>query len=498
MRMPASWPWVIAASLLTLPWLALVGLGGFWLLQNHLLQSGLLAVAALNGAAWLLGQRLKSRQILPFDLPHVQADARWPPAAEEAWAKIAALAETLDPAAYPLQDSQRMLHLARRVIGEAAQHFRPKAVHPELDVPLRNLLFIAEQVCRDMRIMLDENVPFSHLLTLEDGLQIWKWKQKLESGHFAYRLGTMLLSPISSIPRELSRYLLGKATDYPAGLLERWLLQTFVKKTGYYAIALYSGQLTPPRITAPEPEPEIPPAAEKPLRILVAGQLKAGKSSLINALFGELRAPTDVLPMTAGLTPYALERDNTGEVLVFDSPGYGDGNSWYLQAPQDALGDFDLVLLVCSATQAGREADAQFLSRLRTWFDARPERRLPPVLTVVTHIDLLRPLREWHPPYDIATPQDNKSENIRAALQYAAETLHMDLQECLPVCLKTAAVYNIDAVWTAIADKLPESQRAQYLRCLPAEAKREKWALVRRQLVNAGRIAAEGLKKIST
>lgn len=497
MRIPANWPWAITALFLFLPWLALAGLGGFWLWQNHYLQVGLLALAACHGTAWLIGRRLQSRQVAPIDLPKAQPDARWSPAAEEAWAKVDKLAEALEPAAYPLNDSERLAQLAKQVISEVARHFRPKAEQPGLDVPLRNMLFIAEQVCRDMRIALDENVPFSHLLTLEDGLQIWKWKEKLESGHFAYRLGSMLLSPASAIPRELSRYFLGKATDYPIGLLERWLLQTFVKKTGYYAIALYSGQMAPPRISAPEREIETPQPVEKPLRILIAGQLKAGKSSLINALFGKLRAPADVLPLSAGLTPYRLVRDNIGEVLIFDSPGYGDASPWFTKGPPHALGDFDLVLLVCSAMQAGREADAQFLTAWRAWFDTRLERRMPPLLTIVTHIDQLRPLREWRPPYDIATPHEDKAKNIRAALEYIAESLHVALEDCLPVCLKMGDLYNLDAVWTAIADKLPESQRAHYLRCLQEVKNREKWALIRKQLANAGRVVSGGLKKIA-
>jgi predicted GTPase len=122
---------------------------------------------------------------------------------------------------------------------------------------------------------------------------------------------------------------------------------------------------------------------------------------------------------------------------------------------------------------------------------------LPPILAIVTHIDQLRPVREWQPPYDVETPQHAKARNIRAALEYVAETLHIALEDCLPACLKMGTVYNIDAVWTAIAGKLPESQRAQYLRSLPEGEKREKWALVRKQLANAGRFVTGGLKKIA-
>ncbi|MDD5578525.1 MAG: 50S ribosome-binding GTPase [Methylobacter sp.] len=498
MRIPANWPWVILASFLLLPWLALLTLGGFWLWQNHYLAMGLLALASFYGILWLLSKYLKNRQVPPFDLPGVLPDERWSPTAEAVWSKLDKMAEELNPADYPLTDSGRLLHLARQVIGEVARHYYPKAGQAELDVPLRNILFIAEQVCRDMRQTLDEKIPLSHLLTLDDGLQLWKWKDKLKTGHMAYRLSTMLFSPTTAIPRELSSFFLGKASTYPIGFLERWLLQTLVKKIGYYAIALYSGQLAPPRLSEPEPEIDNTTAIKKPLRILIAGQVKAGKSSLVNALFGDLRAPTDVLPLTDALTIYSLKQADMGEVLIFDSPGYGDESHWFKKDPQQALGGFDLVLIVCCATQAGREADAQFLNELRNWFDERLERRLPPILAVVTHIDQLRPMREWQPPYDVQTPQDEKARNIRGALEDVAETLHIALEDSLPVSLQSRGEYNIDAVWTAMAEKLPESLRAQYLRCLPEGKDKEKWAMIRTQLANTGRFLVSGLKKLSS
>jgi len=38
----------------------------------------------------------------------------------------------------------------------------------------------------------------------------------------------------------------------------------------------------------------------------------------------------------------------------------------------------------------------------------------------VSHIDLLRPPREWQPPYDLINPQSTKAANIRAAVEAVA------------------------------------------------------------------------------
>lgn len=486
----------VSALLLVLPWLALVGAGVYWLWQNAYLTAAFAGIFVTYALAWLLLGIVRKRQGL-LTLPAVQADDTWPPAANEIWAKIDKMAEQIDPKAYPLTDSVRILELAKRVTVEVARHYSPKQERAELDVPLRNILYIAEQVCRDMRQMLDEKVPFSHLLTVGNGLELWRWKDRLTSGHLAYRVGKLLLSPVASIPRELGQFFAGKASAYPKGMLERWMLQTLIKKIAYYAIAMYSGQAVPPQIDLDEPAPKPEEKAKRPLRILVAGQIKTGKSSLINALFGEMRAPTDVLPLTGELTVYHLRHEGAGDVVIVDSPGFGDQERWFEEDPEQAFGEFDLILLVCSATQAGHEADAEFLNAMRTWFDERLERRQPPLLLIVSHIDQLRPLREWQPPYDVSQPQSAKERSIREALEYLSDTLAVPLEDCIPVCLRERAVYNSEAVWTAIAEKLPESLRAQYLRCLIAAKDKEKWLMLRKQLSSAGRIAVTRVKKMT-
>ena len=61
---------------------------------------------------------------------------------------------------------------------------------------------------------------------------------------------------------------------------------------------------------------------KEPLRILVVGQKKSGKSSLVNALFGEYRAATDVVPRTDQVEPYVLEREGLQQAIVLDTAGY--------------------------------------------------------------------------------------------------------------------------------------------------------------------------------
>ncbi|MGJ0484753.1 MAG: GTPase family protein [Methylomicrobium sp.] len=465
---------IILFLLVVLPWLALVILGIVWLWQQHYLLQAAPVLLSIYGIAWLLSRKLRHDEPMPPTLPSVDPDDRWSPAAKEIWDKIDSLAKDLNPADYPLTDTTRLVGLARRIIAEVAAHFRPELGRAELDVPLRNILYIVEQVCRDMRELLDEKVPFSHLITIREGLQLWKWREKFRQVNFLRRTLAMAASPFTAIPTELSRFFTGKIASYPKGMLERWLLQTVAKKIGYYAIALYSGHLMPPSLAAPGPEPEENALPQRPLRVLIAGQTNAGKSSLINALLGEFRSTVDVLPVADDLRIYKLQHPDMDEVLLYDSPGYGEDDFWFRKNdPQ--LGVFDLVIVVCSAVQAGREADGRFLDKLRNWYGAHLERRMPPVLAVVSHIDQLRPFREWEPPYDIENPHNDKAQNIREAVETVAQSLQLPIEDCLPVCLSASAeIYNIEAVLASMVKKLPESLRAQYLRTLSEGQRKEK------------------------
>lgn len=61
----------------------------------------------------------------------------------------------------------------------------------------------------------------------------------------------------------------------------------------------------------------------EPLRLLVLGQVSSGKSSLINALFGDTKSAVSILPTTSEITPYILERDGLQQAIILDSADYG-------------------------------------------------------------------------------------------------------------------------------------------------------------------------------
>ena len=495
--------WVFVAFFLLL---LLAGLGVFWLCQQGLFYPFAGIALAVLCASGLAGLWLNKQQVSHFSkFPEFHPERLVSPAAEEAWAVVEKIAESLSPSDYPLSDPAQLMSLARRIISQVAKQFNQSSEAAELEVPLPSILLMIERVSHDMRELLTSQVPASHLISIQDGLVLWRWKEKLKSLGILGDISWMLASPISAIMQKSRMALFKRVVRYPLGDLEKWLLQSLARRLGHYAILLYSGELW----MSPNQHGNISLQSvkdlknadalqqsqlEEPLRILVAGQTKAGKSSLINALFGQLQSPIDVLPSTRVLLPYRLEQEGELLGIIFDSPGYGDHVTW-VEENLAELQMVDLVLLVCSAVQAGRAADRQFLESLRILYAKTPDRVPPPVIVVLTHIDLLRPSREWNPPYNFEQASSSKESQIRLCMEHVAETLFIPLEQVQAVCFKSGDEWNIEAVWAVIASQLPQARRSRYLRCLKDGFERERWELILRQLGNAGRMMVGGFKK---
>lgn len=492
---------LLALLLWAVPLLALVPFGLLWLWQAGAMPVWLVAFVLFSAAGYGLQYWLKRHERRWFVDAETTPNPDWPPAADGAWALVEEMAAQTKPEDWPIGEGAGLGVLGQQTLERVARHFHPEVERPLLELTVPHTLLIVERASRDLRETITDHIPFSHRLKVGSLVRAYRWKPFADRLLGLYRAGQWVVNPANAVLTEALAQLRGRGYAMAQDELYRWMLQEYVRKVGGYAIDLYSGRLLlneghpqgrPTTASerdlraadAPDATPDEP--AGEPLRILALGRANAGKSSLINALFGQLRVATDLLPDTTKmLTPYRLAREGLDIALIYDTPGAEGLDE---QTLRTAAGEADMILWVSAADRPDRHPDRETLDSLRASFAERLTRRPPPLLVVLSHIDRLRPIREWLPPYDLTQPKSLKAQSILAAVEVVSADLAIPIASVIPVCLAGGRIYNVDDVlWAAIFDRLDAAQRSRLLRCQDARRREENWSLVRRQLANAGR-----------
>ena len=494
----------IALALLFIPYLLLFAAGSIWLFQYRMLLAWAGLSLACTAAGWYLLRGLWHKA----QPPEVQPDPSWPPQGTEVWKQVEQLAAEIEGEELPLDQPEKLVAVVRRVADVVARHYHPDAADPWLETPFPHALRIVELVARDLRQATLGYVPGSHILTIGDLRRLQRLAGVARRSYFWYRIASFVINTPAAFLREARDSVFGQLTDMSTETARRWVIGYFVRRTGYYAIQLYGKQmvlddaqpadrlLRQSRQDAGEDKRRSEVLDKEPLRILVVGQKKSGKSSLINALFGQYRAATDVVPRTDQVEPYVLEREGLPQAIVLDTAGYDVADPRQVLKPLiDQLHRCDIVVCVSSAASAAREADRRFLSELRAEFQRNPDRHVPVVIAALTHIDRLRPLQEWDPPYRLDPPEGRKAEQIAEAVEAVAADVGLSPAEVIPVCLLPERIYNVEeALVPAMLDRLPAAQRVKYVRCLRQHRDEQYWRRVWQQTVGAGRVLRDWIR----
>jgi uncharacterized protein len=470
------------------PYAVLMIVGAFWLQARGLLLPFVVAASLLSVLQWLVLRWLNSRPVRHEAMP--PPSKTWPAAGEQAWNDVDQLAARIEANMPSPGDANVWSALFLEVLNTVAKRFHPESKRPVLEVTVSQAIRIIELVARDLRTDWQQRMPGAEQITMHHVYRAIEWAPAAAKyGQRAWslvRLGRLVSNPARAIATEIGAMFAGGSSDL-ATELPALAAGYCVRRAGRYAIDLYSGQLEIADATISTM------TAAKPLRIMVLGQAKAGKSSLINAIFGDVRAATDVLPCTKSIMPYMLEREGLPTAIIYDTIGFGGTDEKQAHAKlNEELEQCDLVIAVSSAATAAREADRKLLDDARLRLERRTRQAVPPIVVALSHIDMVRPIAEWSPPYDFSAGPSTKERNVRDAMLVVAHDLQVPVDRVVPVCLREGAVYNVDeALLPALMLVMPEAERAKLLRVLMEDRGAQQREDLKRLLVKAGTAAAD-------
>jgi predicted GTPase len=282
-------------------------------------------------------------------------------------------------------------------------------------------------------------------------------------GFGLWRLIRAGLNPVQALGQETSSNFTGEAAKVLSYRLQAYATRLLVLEVGRAAIDLYAGRLRlsdSELAAAQAQDTALSPMQSPPVRVVLVGQVNAGKSSLANALAGEVRNPVGPTPTASDASEHPIQLPGRPSINLVDLPGFAGKPSAKQLIAQ--IQRADLVLWVASATQPAREPDRLALDLVRRWANEPQVQRPPTILLALTHVDELRPQGLWAPPYDIAASDDPKALSIKAALAATANALAFPVEHIIPVAVPPDQPrYNVEAVWSGIESNLERAKLVQ-------------------------------------
>ena len=488
--------YAVLAVVVVLPFLVLVVLGFVHLSQEGWVGLFVLLLFGLALVTFIAGWVFKRPESEPEELVEgLEPKKDWSIKDKGVWQRATQRIGSMQLVDRPWADVQQQM-MAQLVF--VAKCYHEGDGEAEYAVSLPEFLLMLEVCSRNYRAMILQHVPLSQSLRLSTLRSAYRKKDKIDTAYSLLQTGYRVFRMVSHAPiavvSELRGAVLGSMMDGLSDHLQKNLKKLLFEEVSQVAIDLYSGRLKLSDEEIKLYQRQIAPPAEKepvrPLSVVIIGQVNAGKSSLVNALTEQCLSEIDVLQVGEKITRHRLQLTDDLELDLVDTPGInGEDQMEDLLLREATRGD--LVLWLSQANQPAKELDSQLLKRWNVYFSENTQRRKPPILLVTTHNDQLKPIAEWHPPYDLNESGVKKVKNILDALEYTQQAVQLPGDSsAVPVSLAPdKELYNVDTVKDLIIG-MSEDARASQLnkdRILAADDQ-SLASMTWRQLVGIGRV----------
>ncbi|CAD0228354.1 Small GTP-binding protein domain protein [Planktothrix agardhii] len=372
------------------------------------------------------------------------------------------------------------------VVTTVANIYHPEVKYPLLSIYIPQAYQLIRGTMDDLDQLIQKLSPALNQVTVGQAYQTYQVYQKLEPSARkllkVWNWAQWLLNPVSALARVSTQKTTNQATQQLLGNLGQSLREVALRNLCCQAIALYGGDTLPvtefsvnnlsfPQaktqtirdiLTTTEP---VKTLEQKPVNLLLVGRTGAGKSSLINTLFKMDQAVVDVLPSTDQIQNYQWQTDIGESLNLWDTPGYEQVHHPELREQVlDYATNADLLLLITPALDPALQMDVDFLREIK-----QQELELP-IITIVTQVDRLRPIREWQPPYDWQWGNRPKEKSIREATKYRLEQLGEYCDRVLPIVTQDSQTqrqpWGVDRLSIAILETINPAKQIRLARFL--------------------------------
>ncbi len=232
-------------------------------------------------------------------------------------------------------------------------------------------------------------------------------------------------------------------------------------------------------------------------RFAIVGRCKSGKSSLINAIYGNEVAKVGSVKSMTGLGKWYEYEDKKGKISILDTRGLGEGSTPKEKFKKESVKEEiyssidkkcpDVLLFLCKAKAVDSriDEDIENFYEIKSYIQKKHNYN-PPIVGIITQVDELDPVDVVNPPYE----DSEKQKNITTAKKALEKKLNAKFEDVVEVIPTSAYLrfsnkeivydrrWNIDTLIEYLIERVPISAQIELARITKVKSVQKKIANV--------------------